>query len=379
LAGDSNPGNDTASLTFSVGRVPGDTLYTFVIPSQIILGVAKIGPSDNLAFTSGGQAAGTTTTDNKWIITDLYGTILDTSFMQINPTAGQGFGFRDLAWDGNWLLTGDDTRLRRIDPATFTELLPPVVTQTNPVRGIAVQDPNRIWIANFTTNPIRVYDTTGAIIRDFGTPTVAPYGLGWDIWTDPDRAWLWYPQPSLTGQNRLSKVDTATGAIVQTFDYSAMVPSTYTVGGFDITNDHPGYPGAVVGFMVIQGFPASRVFAIYLGEDSTVSGVGDRTTGLPGEFVLHQNFPNPFNPSTAIQYGLPAQSVVLLKVYDILGQEVATLVNTEQSAGFFTVHWNGQNQSGSLVASGVYFYRLEARPADGRPPFISRKKMLFLK
>jgi hypothetical protein len=107
--------------------------------------------------------------------------------------------------------------------------------------------------------------------------------------------------------------------------------------------------------------------------------VDENGRGIPVAFGLLQNYPNPFNPSTTIQYGLPVQSVVLLKVYDILGQEVATVVNTEQSAGFFTVHWNGQTQSGSLVASGVYFYRIEATPVDGRPPFVSRKKMLFLK
>jgi photosystem II stability/assembly factor-like uncharacterized protein len=252
----------------SVGLLPGDTLYTFRVPSQIILGVAKMGSSNKLAFTSGGQSSGTVA-DNKWIITDLYGTILDTTHMQINPTTGQGFGFRDLSWDGQWLLCGDDTRLRRIDTATFTELLAPIVTQTNPVRGVANENRNRIWIANFTTSPLRVYDTTGAIVRTIGTPSVAPYGLGWDPWTDPNRAWLWYPQPSVTGTTRLSKVDTSTGAIVQTFDYSAMTPST-TVGGFDIVNDHPDYPGAVIGFMINQGFPNSSVYAIYLGEDSSI-------------------------------------------------------------------------------------------------------------
>jgi photosystem II stability/assembly factor-like uncharacterized protein len=268
VALDSNSANDTARLTFSVGRVPGDTLYTFIVPNQIILGVAKMGGSNKLAFTSGGQSSGVVE-DNKWIITDLYGNILDTTHMQINPTAGQGFGFRDLAWDGTWLLTGDDARLRRIDTTTFTEVLPPVVTQTNPVRGIAVENPNRIWIANFTTNPIRIYDTTGAIVRTVGTPTVAPYGLGWDPWTSVGRAWLWYPQPSTAGTIRLSKVDTTTGTIVRTFDYTSMVPATHTVGGFEAVNDHPDYPGSVVGFMISQGFPASRVFAIYLGSDSS--------------------------------------------------------------------------------------------------------------
>jgi len=89
LASDGNPTNDTATVNFSVGRVPGDTLYTFIVPGQIILGVAKLPSSNKLVFTSGGQSSATVD-DNKWVITDLYGTILDTTHLQVNPTTGQG-------------------------------------------------------------------------------------------------------------------------------------------------------------------------------------------------------------------------------------------------------------------------------------------------
>lgn len=378
LAGDGNPANDTATLAFSVGRVPGDTLYTFRIPSQIILGVAKMGSSDKLAFTSGGQVAGTTTADNKWIITDLYGTILDTTHFQINPTAGQGFGFRDLSWDGEWLLCGDDARLRRIDTTTFTEILAPVVTQTNPVRGIANQNRNRIWIANFTTNPIRVYDTTGAIVRDMGVPPVAPYGLGWDRWTDPRKAWLWYPQPSATGTTRLSKVDTSNGAIVQTFDYTAMTPTT-TVGGFDIINDHPDYPGAVIGFMINQGFPNSSVFAIYLGEDSTVVNVPPSEQNVPQTITLYQNYPNPFNPSTTIRFAVPVQANVTVRILNVLGQEVRMLVQGDYQPGYYDVVWDGKTSTGNTISSGMYFYQISVNDLNGRQLYLERKKMVLLK
>jgi len=378
LQGDGNPANDTATLVFSVGRVPGDTLYTFRIPSQIILGVAKMGSSNKLAFTSGGQVAGTTTTDNKWVITDLYGNILDTTHLQINPTPGQGFGFRDLSWDGEWLLCGDDTRLRRIDTTTFTEILAPVVTQTNPVRGVANQNRNRIWIANFTATPLRVYDTTGAIVRDLGTPPVAPYGLGWDRWTDPRKAWLWYPQPSVTGTTRLSKVDTSNGAIVQTFDYTAMTPAT-TVGGFDIINDHPDYPGAVIGFMINQGFPNSSVFAIYLGQDSTIVNVPLSQQNIPQAMMLHQNYPNPFNPSTTIRFGIPVQANVTIRVLNLLGQEVQTLVQGNYQPGYYDVIWDGRNATGNSVSSGIYFYQIAVADQSGKQLYMERKKMLLLK
>ena len=88
----------------------------------------------------------------------------------------------------------------------------------------------------------------------------------------------------------------------------------------------------------------------------------------PKEFRLEQNFPNPFNPTTKIQYQLPQDAKVTLKVYDILGSEVKTLVNEEQEAGYKEVKFNG-----SSYASGMYIYRLTAGN------YVSIKKMLMVK
>jgi hypothetical protein len=110
----------------------------------------------------------------------------------------------------------------------------------------------------------------------------------------------------------------------------------------------------------------------------TITGVQE-TQGIPTVFALEQNYPNPFNPSTIVRFALPQQAFVTLKVYDILGREVATLVNEERSAGFFDVTWNGTNGYGVKVASGVYFYRVEAKPVAGGSTFISLKKMMLLK
>lgn len=91
---------------------------------------------------------------------------------------------------------------------------------------------------------------------------------------------------------------------------------------------------------------------------------------LPTAFGLDQNYPNPFNPATVISYQLSVSSRVSLRVYDILGREVATLVSGEQPAGVYKAEWNAS------VASGVYFYRLEAVRADGRR-FVETRKMLL--
>jgi len=89
---------------------------------------------------------------------------------------------------------------------------------------------------------------------------------------------------------------------------------------------------------------------------------------LPSVIRLLQNFPNPFNPSTTIKYDLPTDSRVSLTILNVLGQEIATLVNEEQWVGARSVEWNG-----SGFASGVYYYRLQAGD------YVSLKKMLLLK
>ena len=85
------------------------------------------------------------------------------------------------------------------------------------------------------------------------------------------------------------------------------------------------------------------------------------TQNIPQSFELSQNFPNPFNPTTTIRFGLPKEAKVTLKIYNILGEEVATLVHDEpKPAGFHVVVWDGRNRSGQPVASGVFVYRLNA-------------------
>ena len=110
---------------------------------------------------------------------------------------------------------------------------------------------------------------------------------------------------------------------------------------------------------------ASRVFA---SGTTPVKVVGTS----PTEFTLLQNYPNPFNPSTMISYQLAVNSQVILKVYDILGKEVATLVNSRQEAGSYTVPFNASKGTFGL-SSGVYFYRLETGS------FVSTKKLILMK
>jgi hypothetical protein len=101
----------------------------------------------------------------------------------------------------------------------------------------------------------------------------------------------------------------------------------------------------------------------------------------PDHFQLGQNYPNPFNPTTQIDFSVPARSNVVIKVYNILGQEIRTLVNGQFSKGVYTVEWDGANNRGVKVASGVYIYKLEAAglSADSRQTFVETRKMILVR
>ncbi|NQT61704.1 MAG: T9SS type A sorting domain-containing protein, partial [Candidatus Marinimicrobia bacterium] len=91
-----------------------------------------------------------------------------------------------------------------------------------------------------------------------------------------------------------------------------------------------------------------------------VSVVDENITKLPHTQILSQNYPNPFNPSTTIEYELSKQTRVKLTVFNIRGQAVKTLYDEVNSPGNYDVQWNGMDQQGNQVSTGVYFCRLEA-------------------
>ncbi len=101
--------------------------------------------------------------------------------------------------------------------------------------------------------------------------------------------------------------------------------------------------------------------------------------GTPTTFALGQNYPNPFNPSTTIGFSLPTTSTVTLKVYNLIGQEVATLANGVLSAGQHSVIWNGKDLSGRIASSGLYFYKLKATSLTDGGMFNQMKKMMLVK
>jgi hypothetical protein len=106
----------------------------------------------------------------------------------------------------------------------------------------------------------------------------------------------------------------------------------------------------------------------FFGCGPTLTGIVWNQQSAPTAYKLSQNYPNPFNPVTKINYALPKSGFVTLKVYDMLGREVVSLVNENKVSGNYSVDFNASN-----LTSGVYFYRLEVNG------FVDTKKMLMIK
>ncbi|NLI15741.1 MAG: T9SS type A sorting domain-containing protein [candidate division Zixibacteria bacterium] len=101
--------------------------------------------------------------------------------------------------------------------------------------------------------------------------------------------------------------------------------------------------------------------------------IGESGRQLPTEFVLEQNYPNPFNPVTQISFELPSAGLITIEVYNILGQSIKTLISEYKNAGRYSIIWDGTNEAGQAVLSGVYFYRLTTKEQS------ITKRMMLLK
>jgi len=129
--------------------------------------------------------------------------------------------------------------------------------------------------------------------------------------------------------------------------------------------------GTMVGSVGIKDLTA-------LSYSSGVTSVQDEEIRVPVTYSLEQNYPNPFNPSTQIKFALPFNSSVRITIYNLLGEVVRELVNTDMNSGVHTVQWNSEDVSGRKVSSGIYFYELNANGVNGNQ-FNQVRKMILMK
>ncbi len=132
---------------------------------------------------------------------------------------------------------------------------------------------------------------------------------------------------------------------------------------------------AVCGFdggrdvICVDSAPGVRVYR----NDILITNVAENDRQSPNDFILYQNYPNPFNSDTKIRYQLAAAVKVRLSVYNLVGQKIRTLVNSKQQAGNYSITWDGRDDAGNPVASGLYFYRFESEK------LVKTSKMLLLR
>jgi len=173
---------------------------------------------------------------------------------------------------------------------------------------------------------------------------------------------------------QLTPPDTHTANIPQVPDSNTTVQ--YYLEASDLANNI-GYD--------LMGAPDSVHSFIGGVADTGELGIAEQDK-IPTEFTLHQNLPNPFSLLTAIIYSLPESadspygwSMVKLKIYDLTGKLVRTLVDERQKPGYYRVNWDGRDDQGQRVSPGIYFYRLEAHTGLGTGSFKDTRKLILLK
>ncbi len=205
---------------------------------------------------------------------------------------------------------------------------------------------------------------------------------------DPITNELWATPRLVVGQkDKIFKVDLMTG------DTTNVGRTGFNIQTNDLAFDETGALYGVIGGATEIGrlisIDKTTAVGTEIGETgyTNVQSLGYRNSNVsyvdgeetvPLTFSLKQNYPNPFNPSTKIEFSLPVTSEVELTIYNILGQQVTSLINEQQSAGNHFVIWNADGSKGMKLSSGIYLYKLKASGIDGSE-FQQIRKMILLK
>ena len=326
-------------------------------------------------------------------------------------------GLRDLAFDGTYMYGGaaaNTIYMMDFNTKTLIGTIPSPVA----VRNIAYDSENdAFWVGNWNTDLVLV-SRTGATLASIPATShglAGMYGSAYDNWSDGG-PYLWvFDQGSGQGYPQyIHQINIATGTLTGVshdvtlefpavsgiagglFTAEGIVPGKASIGGvlqgtpdmffvYELTETAPDWikvlvtggsiapmdqfdipvriyqnntPGDTAYVIINTNDPALPVTSILVIR-TMVTGLGD-LNALPTTYEVSQNYPNPFNPSTTIKYQLPEISNVKLVIYNVLGQKVRTLLSDRIEAGYHSVVWDGRNDEGRAVASGIYIYKFEA-------------------
>ena len=255
------------------------------------------------------------------------------------------------------------------------------------------------------------HNTEGLRVVDISDPSV-PVEVGYyDTYLGPSggfnglwSAYPYFPSGKIIGGNREdglyvwrfngTRAGRLYGIVLDSLSGIPLVDATITIletgrsttsdsGGFFKLGELPSGPAGYTLMVSLQNYYSKTIEGLELNDgdslwleimlSSSVSSVDEESSGPPRSFSLHQNYPNPFNPTTTIRYSLPRESHVHLTILTVLGSLVRTLVNETQPSGYRMVKWDGNDDRGRPVSSGVYLYRLDA---GGRS---ETRKMVYLR
>jgi len=214
--------------------------------------------------------------------------------------------------------------------------------------------------AAWTAVPFAPFDPNGLAMLSFYERDDTLFGAasnGFYISSDSGDTWTWFPVGVTFAQD---------GAFVEAGDrlYGVLTRSGQSFL-FRWLNDNWELVDQLNGKLIYDmRLAESRLYAArfdglwYLPLDPT--DIPEPRPSLPSAFILGQNYPNPFNPNTNIDYSLPAKSHIAVEIFNLLGQKVRVLLDQEQPAGAHTVAWDGLDESGNPVASGIYLYRIRS-------------------
>ncbi len=329
-------------------------------------------------------------------------------------------GLRDLAWDGQYMYGG--AAANTIYQMDFdTEVLVGTLSSPVPVRHIAYdQGADGFWVGNWDTDIVLV-DRSGNTVNTIPVSSHgfgSMYGSAYDGWS-AGGPYLWvFDQGNGQGFPQfMHQIDLSSGTTTGfTYDVASdfasvngiagglftaegIVSNTVSIGGvlqgtpdmffvYELTESGSAFmrllpptsgtitPGNSTNLTVrLYGVEGDTTFSgsIVINSNDPVNpvtiipvslevgpvGIGD-LEALPTTYDVSRNYPNPFNPTTTINYQLPKADDVKLVIYNVLGQRVRTLVNGRVEPGRYKVVWNGRNEAGVQVSSGIYIYRFEA-------------------
>lgn len=366
--------NDSLYITPQPGFVGWDTIYItgtdeggLSVSDTFCVKVKTIHPAVNgVMYTAGTAGSGslyalnTNTSELTLIGPTTYSTVVGLTYRQ-----------SDHKIFGAFITGGSTTYICQVN-SEDGDAYEYVQTPLSNVKAIEMDLDDNLYAAQLNGTLWKINLSTGDTIRIGSTGIANLYGLAINPITN--QLWGYNSGGSLYRINK----ETAASELVGDNAYTNCRDIAFTSGGdlyalatagnklieLDTTNASATLIGTSTG---TTGLNALMIYG------NPPVGVSEGTTGMPKEYNLYACYPNPFNPSTTIAYDLPRASRVELKIYNLLGQEVRTLVNATKNAGRQTVVWDGRNDAGDAVSSGIYIYRIVT------PGFTKSMKMMLIK